>query len=302
MFPVMKVNLEPAKNYAHQLEKNNVFLKACRSFDIDDKHIYFLDTHLCTIFKVEFESGKLVKVISSRGQGPSEIQYSRFIRVKNNKIFVLDSGFNGLKIFSTDGDLLKELKLDLVVGSSSIDVNDKDEIFIGRFDKNNKNLVSVFNLDGQPIKQLIHASKIDNVSSLKQIIFRLKLDEKGNIYILFNLLRKLAKYDANGTLLWESSIDNSLLRQFPNNDRVARIRGSKNISVRKSIFNLDLTPKNNIVVGHAGGGAMFSPSGKLVSVLHYNEPLNLSVFKIKNGNLINCLLFGEIIYISSFKE
>lgn len=299
---VERIQLAKPVEFGKMLDKNNVFLKMCLSFDAADGYFYFLDSKFGMVFKVEGKTGKLVKTISSKGQGPSELQHATALRVKNNKIFVLDGGFNGIKIFDTEGNTLKEIKLNVVISWRSIDVNDKEEIFLGRVDTEKKTLVSVFNEKGENLRSIVPVKKGVKISQLSpHWYYNIRLDKCGNIYVLFYLLRKLAKYSSKGTLIWEIPIKNEILDRYPNDDRVWR--GFENtIRLRISVFNLDTTPGNNVVISHIGGGCMFSGNGELKKLITLDNGFSLNRVKLLRDRLINLTLFGERISIYHYKE
>ena len=119
--------------------------------------------------------------------------------------------------------------------------------------------------------------------------------------MLFYLLRKLAKYTSKGSLIWERPIKNEIMEKYPNNDRVWR-DSETTIRMRQSIFHLDTTPGNNVVISHVGGGCMFSGNGDLKKLITLDGVYSLNTFKVIGNKLINILLFGEKISIYQFKE
>lgn len=302
-YAVDKIELTNPIKFDRQLGKNNVFLKFCDFFDVEDTYFYFLDRHFSTIFKVEQETGKLVQTISSKGQGPQELQTPVNMRVVNHKIFILDSGFNGIKIFDTDGNFINEFRLDFVVGERNIDVNQKEEIFLGRPDQKNDTMISVYDAKGKKLRTLAPMKALKGVKRLnKAWYYTVRLDKDGSIYILFYLDRILAKYDKDGKLLWQSPIKNKLLDSYDKKDKV---KGGKSgtINIKQRIFGIDITPGGNVIVAHAGGGSMFSPDGKLKNLLTTpGETWSLFEFKIFNNQLMNIAAFGQRVNIYQFKE
>jgi len=257
-----------------------------------------LDSRYGSVFKVEEKTGKLVKTISSRGQGPAEIQLGTSIRVRNNKVFVLDSGFNGVKVFDTEGNILHEIKFTVVVGMRNIDVNEKEEIFVGRFDMEKNTLVRVYNLKGEYLRSLAPFKNVDRVS--KYWYYYIRLDKTGNIYILFYLSRILAKYDGKGNQLWEVPVKNEILNKYPTGYEITGKGKSRNISM--DIFGIDVTPQNNIVVGHVNGGCLYSPDGRLKYIITSEKQYNIGIFRVLENRLMNCLIFGKYFKIYPFKE
>jgi hypothetical protein len=303
-FAVERIKLSKPVEFEKLLEKNNVFLKMCLSFDAADGYFYFLDTKYGIIFKVEEKTGKLVKTISSEGQGPFELQNATAIRVIKNKIFVLDSGFNGIKIFDTEGNPVNEFKLNVVIGMGmgNFDVNDKEEIFLGRFDSQDKTLVKVFNVKGKKLRSMAPVKNDKNINQLSSSwYYYIRLDKDDNLYVLFHLMRKLAKYDKKGKLIWERKIKNELLDKYPDDYELRR--GSEStIRMRTYILCIDTTPRGNIIVGHMGGGCMFSGSGELKRLITLDNGFEIRRVKVYKDRLINLSLFGEKICIYQYKE
>jgi hypothetical protein len=301
-----KVALEDRVNFERMLAGNDIFFKKCADLELDPGNdlAYFLDKVYGKVFKVKLSTGKLVKTIGAKGQGPRELMRGVRLRVKNNKIFVLDEGFNGIKIFDLEGNFINEFKLkSALMGKRNFDVNEKDEIFLGKVDYQAQTMVSVFNVKGERLRSLIHfdgEDRNDDRLNVSRYYYLLKLDKKGNIYILYYMLRKLAKFDAKGKLLWETDIENEILDQFPA-DEFVQARG-KTISKRWYIFNVETLENGSVIVGHAGGGSLFTGDGKLKKLLlvkreidgkEYN--VNLDSFRVA-GNILMSVLVRSIFY------
>jgi hypothetical protein len=112
-FGIEKIVLSGGKDYERILAKNEVFLKSCVDFVFQPENdsVFFLDQHYSHVFLVKMSTGELQRTISSRGQGPGELHRPTCLAVKNKKIFVLDRGFNGVKIFDFTGKLISEFRL-----------------------------------------------------------------------------------------------------------------------------------------------------------------------------------------------
>lgn len=302
VFPIDKIILDNPLDFDELMEKKNVFLKMCLDFDAADGYFYFLDTRFGMIFKVEEKSGKLVKTLSGKGQGPFELIAAERIRVKNKKVFILDRGFNGIKVFDLEGNGLKEIKFNHGVGRATFDVNQKDEIFLGRIDMEIGTFVSVYNLNGERVQSLIPVPNIKDFN--KQTMdwyYYLRLDNQDSIYLLFYLSRRLARYNRKGNLLWNQPVKNEILDAFPNRDSVKRT-SKKSINIRSSVFSIEVSPGNNVIVGHRSGGCLFSPSGKPMAIIKTSVDHNLGRIKVFDGKLVNLLTFGNTINIYRFKE
>jgi hypothetical protein len=315
-FCVETIVLKDGTDFERRLADNDVFLKKCDYFEFlpEKNRVFFLDSTYCQVFVVEFSTGKLLRTISNKGQGPAEIQSPMGLIVKNNLIFILDRGFNGVKIFRPNGTMVNEFRFkSTLLGRRNIDVNDKNEIFVGKADYNDKTMVSVYDIQGNKIRSLIRFNGEDKRDKDRYKISRyqylIKLDKKGNILVLYYMLRKLEKYNAVGKFIWEADVKNKILDKFPRDEYIKR--KGKAVYRRWYVFNLDVTKTNDIVVGHVGGGCLFSEEGKLkkmITVMKMSRNLqkilavNLDRFKIRGNILMNVLLFGKSIYYYKFKE
>jgi hypothetical protein len=70
--PIVTLQEEDVSSFESKLDENEVFLRNVFGFDYDDHHVYYLENHFCTIYKVRLNSFQLVEMISSRGQRPGE--------------------------------------------------------------------------------------------------------------------------------------------------------------------------------------------------------------------------------------
>ncbi len=311
-----KIIFKDGVNFEQKLSDNDVFFKNCVDFEILPLNNlgYFLDEEYGMIFKVELSSGKLLKTISSRGQGPGELHLPASLRVKNNMIFVLDNGFNGIQIFDQEGKFINSFRIrSTFFGDRNLYVNEKNEIFVGKINTLANTMVAVYDLQGKELESLIQYQKDgkkDNTrESLMRKAFLISLDSKGNIYILYYILRKLSKYTRKGEMLWETEIKNEILDKFSADDYFNIDK--KKYTMRQSVFSLDITSRDEIVVGHAGGGCVFTSEGKMKKLILLNERigdnneyhfLNLHTFKIRGNMLMNLSVFGKIIYQYQYKE
>ncbi len=289
------------------LSDNNIFFKSCRDFAFEPESnvVYFLESTYGKIFKVEWPSGKLIKTISRKGQGPAELHKPFRLIIKNKKIFVLDRGFNGVKVFDYDGASVSQFRFrHILEDSRDIAVNGANEIFIGKPDTANNTMVSVYDMKGKKLRSLIpipggkEAIADDRISRDQ---FVLKIDNKGNIYLLFYMLRQLAKYDPKGNQLWEITLKNELVDRHPNTNYYRKEGNTTNS--RSSVFNIETLPDGRIVVGHTGGGCILDEKGTLKKLLHLGCDLDgmtfhvgLMRFRVKDGVALNLLMRGKYIF------
>ncbi|MCP5046728.1 MAG: hypothetical protein GY940_06125 [bacterium] len=300
LFPVTTIKLKGDDGYLEKLLDNNIYLKRIWDIDHENGNLYFLDRKYSKVFKVDFKTGKLIKTLFRRGQGPSELMIPASFKVKNNKVFVLDQGFNGIKIMDVNGKFVNEFKIRGMVGMRNLDVNDKGEIFVATYDSTAGTYISVYDMKGNLLRSLI---KLGNDTGkrlrLERIHYRVGLDNKGNIILLFLVTRELKKFDANGKLLWATKVNNKILEPFVGKDDVKAVSGT--IRTNWSVFDLNVMDNNHIMVGHANGGCLYNPEGVLTHLLLLDPLANLGLFDIVGDQLVNVLVWGRVIYVYDFK-
>jgi hypothetical protein len=290
------------------MTKNSAFLKMCIDFDFDERgDLYFLDAEFGTILHVQRTTGKLLKTISSKGQGPHELDWPISLRIKGGKIYVYDRGYGGMKIFGTAGENGKDFKIAWPQSWGSVDVNSRNQIFIGSIDHETSTLMSVYDENGIHLRNIV---SFDNKSDQSKenyfaniMYFKFRLDSQGNIYLLFPVGKKaLEKYDANGLFLWRRIIENEILDRYSKKDAI-RFGENRTVRFSESVFNLDITPNDNIIVGHVGGGMEFDGSGNTTRYICFKpEMRNMYLFRTYKNILVSVLLFGDLIDLYEFQE
>ncbi len=301
ILPVEKFYLKCKIDFAEKMAEKDVFLKSCFSFCADDQFYYFLSSHFCKVFKVEKSTGKLERTIGSRGQGPMELSYPIRVVVKNNKIYVLDEGYCGIKVFGKDGSQIKEFKLGFHPSNTTFDVNDQEEIFIGRFNSTQKHWITV--IDNKGKTRYIVKENRDISRYTKEFYSVLKLDNESNPILLFYMTRVLKKYNRDGKLLWKKPVKNELLDQYPDDAEVVRGKGTLNINGVR-VFDLCITPNNNIIVTHNGGGSLYDSNGNLKQLIYNPKNSEFEIYDtiFDNNQLVSVNQFGAVVPIFDFKE
>jgi hypothetical protein len=262
------------------LEKNEIFYRNLKGLDMDEhNHLYYLAGHFVRIFKVDMDSLKLIKTISEKGQGPSELHTPLGFSVRNNRIFVYDMGFPGIKIFDTNGGCEKEIKFhDFKVFSLNIhiehliDANDKNEIYLRDIDEKNNTAISVFDLEGKRIKTMIPINADRNKDAKLWILntnFKFKLDNDGNIIILYLKKGLLKKLDKNGALIWERDlyVDLPQADKTPEKFEVVNEKRRFQFTVRLDFMGFCIAENNDIFVSSHKGGFYYDKSGKPLFIL-----------------------------------
>ena len=297
IFAQQILELSNKVDFAKKLNAHNIFFKHLIDFDIDDNgNYYFLDKIFGHILKVRPDTGALLKQISRKGQGPSELDQPTSLRIKNNKIYVFDKGFGGVKIFSLEGEFLGNIKTKST--SMDIEVSNKNEIYVRKINTDNSTLITVLDEEGNEVKHLVKCdlkNKKNKFEYHKNTSVRFSLDNKENLIVLFFLKRKLKKYGKERDLIWERDIDNELIKPWIKikHKEVFLRRGM--IHYSPIVFHLDVNLKDDILVGQAKGGAVYDKEGNLVSLIKDKDPMFL--FKWNDNKIMEILLFGDIINI-----
>lgn len=281
VFPQEKMILKEseATDISNLMENHQIFIANIRDIDFDEfGNIYFLDNRSGNIVRVELSTGALVNRISSLGQGPAELMAPLIVRVRNKKVFVLNGGNNGVKIFSVDGSYLGEFKMKSV--PRCMDVDNNERVYVTETDQWSNPTITVYDIHGKKLStlftlQLTKEILADRGELTKRILFDIKLDHEGNVIILHKMLRELRKASPTGVLLWERKIENSMLKPFYKNERTETNEQGQT-SGTFLVTSFDIDQENNIVIGHVGGGCIYSPKGELKSLIEV-QPKDPSV-------------------------
>lgn len=300
VLPVKKVILKKDSDYLERLLNNNIYFKKIRDIDNDLNHIYFLDGERSQVFQVDFASAKLVNTFFRRGQGPSELMTPYSLKVKNQKIFVLDSGFNGIKIMDMDGKLVNEFRVKGMMGERKFDVNDKNEIFIPEYNSVLSTYISVYDLNGRLLRSIGKLDKKKRRLPLNRIHYILRLDGNGNIILLFTVTRELFKLNPKGVVIWYAKVSNEILDKYSENN--VKLGENDTIHTSYAIFDLNIVKSNQIFIGHASGGCIYNDRGELTDLIYSEKPRNIGEFALIGGKLVNVLVWGRIIITYDFKE
>jgi hypothetical protein len=270
--PVVTLHEKDIFNFESELDENEIFLRSVFGFEYDGRHIYYLDNHLCSIYKVELDSFKLVKMISSRGQGPGELSIPLGLSCKNGKLYVVDIGYGGIKIFDTEGKLLKQFKVkgaSFGAGMNSkyiVDVSDEEEIYIRCKAIEEGNLISVYDINGRYLRGLIPNKREPGEKYLSsrlknKLIFT--LDNFGHIIVLFVKSGELQKFDKQGKLLWSRNILKELPEKERNEEPSKRLKDGT-IMTRINFLGISLLEDNRIFASGVFSGLLLSADGKII--------------------------------------
>lgn len=289
-------------DFLEKMEAHDYFFKQISAIDVAGNEFYFLDDGLKTILRIDNRTGKLINAISSKGQGPFQLQFPCALRVKDNKVFVADMGFMGVKIYHPNGKGIREFKTgNLISHSSGLDVNARNEIFVKCKDPNAYPAIFVYNMEGKKIRTFITfpPEKRDRRLFILNDRFTFKLDSKENVAVLFLVKKLVRKYDKKGGLLWEREIKNEILDEW-DTDPHWRFEKSGAVRLKTAIFGLDVDENDNIVVGHVGGGVVYNKAGELLHLIRFDPVSNLRGFRIYKNKLLHIVAMAYFINIYEF--
>ena len=301
LFPEDTILLKKSESsdLLEKMEANDFFMKGILGVDVDENCIYFLDQALGTVFRVDKNTAKLVNTIGSKGQGPAELQYGDSFRVINKMVFVADTGFNGIKIFTIDGKIVKEFKT--ISQPKWIDVNQRNEIFVSGVSSEGYPNIAVYNMEGKKIREFLKFPYKDTGGASyilnSELIFRMDKDE--NMGVVFLLKKLVRKYNKVGTVLWEKEIKNKIMDKYNTEPRFD-IRSTGAIYYHRSVISLGFDETGNIIIGHVYGGVIYDKNGNMIHLVQFEPPSNLGNFRIYDGKILAIVNLGSDINVYQY--
>jgi len=282
------------------IEKNEIFIKRMTDIEWVDDSLYLLDAENGQVVEVNMLKSEKVRTISQKGQGPGELMHPDRIRVRNKKIFVLDSGNRALKIFDLSGSFIGQFKPDAFNKPyfyRTFDVSQKDEVYFPDIDIAKGMLVGVYNLSGEKLRGLVPCvvNDKDILALANRSYFGIGLDSDGGFYLNFPLLRELWRCTNDGKVVWKKEIDNELLQKAPDKGG-ASLTQSGSVSLTTFMRGMEIAQDGKAVIGHFGGGCIINREGLMERVLKLetwnNEAKSwnsvaLVVYRINRGSIMN---------------
>jgi hypothetical protein len=272
----INVNIEKIRgqSISDSLESADIFIEKMPDFDWENDSLFLLDASNGEILEFNVLQRKLVRHISRKGQGPAELMAPCKIRVRNEKIFVLDEGNRALKVFDSSGVLLTIIttsSFDNPYFYRTFDVNPKDEIFIPDLDLRGHTLIGVYDLSGRKIRSLVEfkINENDILERVNQSYYGIGLADDG-IYLDFPLLRQVWRCSYDGRIIWKAKVENELLNKAPGKDGAAILPNGR-ISMSGYMRGMEITPDGEIMISHYGGGCLIDENGALKRVLQFEN-------------------------------
>ncbi len=288
------------------LEADNIYYKFIKGFTKDKKgSIYLLTKSPTHVFKIDSENFKLIRTISGEGQGPGELEMPVSMAVVNNKLFVYDFGFRGVKIFDvTDGKCIREFKCATEGlhpnNLNSMAVNAKEEIFIKNINKKHKTGITIYNSEGGVVKNILSISNADPVENLKGFAycteFEVMGDDTEDIFVLHRLQATLTKLNRRGEVLWVKDLS---YISTPNKNGKAAFSGYNDkrgtqISLRPPLLGFTVSDKQVLISDRWGGlNSYATDSGELIKKYQTSDKSRLGGHLLKYKNLL--LTYNRVI-------
>lgn len=275
LFSQKTVVLSNFINVEERIERNEIFFKLTRGFDIEGKIIYAIESPTETIRKIDIETGRLIKTISRKGQGPGELMTPAKIRVSNGQIIIYDSQYVGFHIFSTEGTFIRSFKVKNNFSNwTYFDVDSKGNIYFNNLDPNSKTMVDVYSEQGKKLRSVIRNPKLDakkDESIFDSYANWIKVDNHGNIFLVNAVLWEICKYTASGDLVWKNSFANEQLHRAKKNFPYEKIKNRIGPVVFVSDFGF--LEKGRIVIAHVNGGCICDSQGNLKYLVALSEDM-----------------------------
>ncbi len=269
--PAVTLQEKEVIDVEEKLDQNEIFLKSVFGLAFDGTYIYIMDNQICSIYKAKLDNFQLVKMLCSRGQSPDELAIPVGLCYKKDKLYVLDVGFGGVKVFDTEGKGLKQFR---VPGASLgmgvicryvINVSDDEEIYVRRDDRENGTLVSVYDMNGKLVRSLIPMEgdlEVNSLSNSAKNQLNFAFDHDGNVIVLFIKTGKLKKYDKQGKLLWAREILTALPKKERNEEDFKRSK--EGIKGTVNFIGLAILEDNRIFASGIFSGVLVSAKGELI--------------------------------------
>lgn len=255
------------------IEKSDTFIKRMEDIEWYKDSLYMLDSNNGQIIEIDVHNGNRIRTISQKGQGPGDLMTPCRIRVRNQKIFVLDEGNLTLKIFSLSGDLIGQIKSNAFNNPfyyKTFDVNNSDEVFFPEINKEKGTLIGVYSVAGLKIADLVSCpiDDKDYPANVNRSFYGIGVDPEGAFYLNFPLLNEVWRCANDGKILWKIKIENALINKAPEKPG-ARVSEKGNLAMSTFMRGMEITGKGNAFIGHYQGGCLVNKQGVTERVIAF---------------------------------
>jgi len=198
-------------------ETISVFSKIEALTVADSENLFLLST-FGEIIKINNKGKPLLK-IESYGQGPGEMMMPLDIKVRNNKLYIMDIGNNKIVIYNLSGSWLNDVVIH-DVNLKTFEVNSNENIIVPvlSFLKNSKiPLFIIYNDKGEVVDKISKNNfiKEDIIQTPPRLLlfltpnsYLLLVFEIQGVFYLFNFEGELvSKFDIHGGPEWKQSVE-----------------------------------------------------------------------------------------------
>lgn len=195
----LKINLEEALSIG---TLNDDILFQWVDIIATPDNIYVTDAMDYSI-KVFDQKGNFLKKAGRKGQGPGEFSAIRFIDNSDTFLYVTDQYIPGIQVF--DKDLNYKQRIPIMLPISDLKVISDNEIAISSLSevKEKKGRIFIFDQTGKITREIEYTH--EELPFMVDMV-NFDFDLRGNIYIAYNFLDRIEKFDPGGKKLWSKSL------------------------------------------------------------------------------------------------
>ena len=163
-------------------------------------HIYVTDAMDYSLKKFDAD-GNLLDKTGRRGQGPGEFTAPRLLDCSEDFLFVTEQYQPVIKVFDKKLQYKFQIPLDGPAGDMKVLGNDLVAV-VALSAKSVSNLC-FYDREGNIVKKMIFS---EDHSRLLMDMVSFDLDGKGNLYLVYNFVDRIEKFDQTGKKLWSRDL------------------------------------------------------------------------------------------------
>ncbi len=146
-------------------------------------------------------SGSLLAKTGRRGQGPGEFSAPRLLDCSKQFLFVTEQYQPVIKVF--DKKLRYQFHIPLVGPAGDLKVLEDGLVAVVVLSANGQSHLEFYDREGKIVRK-VHFS--ERPSSLLLDMVSFDLDSQGNVYLAYNFVDKIVKFDDRGKKLWSKNL------------------------------------------------------------------------------------------------
>jgi hypothetical protein len=190
-----------------ELVANDIYLSnSCRIALNGLGQVFVLDTKWRHIYQFDSD-GNYLRTIGRKGQGPGEFMTPFCICTSENRLFVIDNGNRNIQVFDINGKLIKSTKTSKSYWDLETDANGHLLAASTSSVSNEPFLIDVFTEDAQYVKSIIKPNLNLPIKRQMTKSIHLAVNSKGEIFIAYENIPFVYKYNSEGDLIDQWKID-----------------------------------------------------------------------------------------------